>query len=141
MAVVHTPDSAYAKERVKWEAYPTECGPGKRTYERRDYPMMLHLAGPPASGLGAAEIVKTLTVGSEIEAESYRSQGFRPTPLEAIEYFAAQQLEFATLAAERNSEMRRMSERANAEVAAVEAAAGAQHLPTIPEQPVRKGAR
>jgi hypothetical protein len=141
MAVLHAPDSPYAKERAKWEAVHSEVGAPGRPYVKRDYPMLLHRAGPPASGLGVPEIVETQLVESAREMESHRSRGFRPTPLEALESYAKQQFEFAELAAERNAEMLRAGDKAKAEVAAVESAAGMNHLPTIPETPIRPKAR
>ena len=141
MSVLYAPDSPYAKERAKWEGTHTEVGPPGRLYVKRDYPMLLHRAGPPAGGLGAPEIVETQLVESAREMESYRSRGFRPTPLEALDGYEKQQFEFAELAAERNADMRRAGEKAKAEVAAAEAAAGMNHLPTIPETPIRPKAR
>lgn len=138
MGVLHSPDNAFSKESVKWEAQTSAMGPGLRPYVKRDYPMMLHLAGPPKGGLGAPEIIETIEVGSEREASAHESRGFKPTPLEALAHYDAQLTEFATLAAERNSEVRRASERAKAEVEQAEAAAGAQHLPTIQETPIRR---
>lgn len=137
MAVLQAPDSAFSKESIKWEAQASAMGPGLRPYVKRDYPMMLHLAGPPKGGLGAPEIIETIEVGSEREARSHESRGFRPTPLDALAHYDAQLTEFATLAAERNSEVRRAGEKAKGEVERAEAAAGAQHLPTIPETPIR----
>jgi hypothetical protein len=142
MAILIDPDSAEAKERVKWEAQYTQYGPGARPYIKRDYPMLLHKAGRPPGGLGAAEIVEMQEVGSEGEAAVYRSRGFRPTPLEAIEHWEAEQTEFATLAAERNWQVQhgRHSEKAQQEIARHEAAA-VDHLPSVPVTPIKPHSR
>lgn len=137
MGVLHSPESAFAQERVKWEAQHTEMGPGQRPYLKREYPMMLHLAGRPANGLGAAEIIETVEVGSEREADLYRSRGFRPTPLEALDVWNGQQFEIAELAAERNFDERRMSARARQEAETANAHA-VDHLASVPETPIRR---
>ena len=133
MSVLHSPDSNYAKEMIKWEAQGSLLGPGLRPYVKRDYPMMLHLAGQfPQGGVG---ILDTRVVESELQREQVESQGFRATPLEALEAFKTQQTLYATLSAEREWEKRhRMSPHAREEVEAIEDEAGAQHLPTIPER-------
>jgi hypothetical protein len=138
MSILIDPDSAEAKERVKWEAQYTQYGPGARPYVKRDYPMLLHKAGRPAGGLGAAEIVEMQEVGSEQEAEVYRQRGFRPTPLEAIEHWEAEQTLFAELAAERAWEVKhgRHGEKAQQEIVRAEAAA-VDHLPSVPVTPIK----
>lgn len=142
MAILRDPDSNESKERVKWEAQRSEFGPPDRPYVWRPYPMMLHKAGRPSGGLGAACIIETEEVGSEREADAYRSRGFRPTPLEALELWDAEQLEFAKLAAERNHEVahNHHSEKAQAEIARAEAIA-VDHLPSVPETPIKPRAR
>jgi hypothetical protein len=134
VGVVHAPDSAFAKAMVQWEARDGVLGPAGRPYVKREYPMMLHKAAPlPAGGL---DITETQIVYVERERTKYEAMGFRATPLEALAVLDQTQTEHATLAAERNFEVRRMSAKAQAEVAAAEEAAGAVHLPTIPETPI-----
>ena len=141
MPVLHSPDTAFSKESVKWEAQWTPMGPPLRPYQKRLYPMAMFLAGRPPGGLGPDTILETCEVGSEAEETFPRSRGFRPTPLEALAAFAAQQLEYATLAAERNYDVKKkLSRRAAAEVATAEARA-VDHLPSVPETPVRRRAR
>jgi hypothetical protein len=117
---------------VKWEAQQTQMGPGLRPYVYHDYPMMLHKAGRPDNGLGADLIVDTRVVDSESEEEQARHQGFRRTPLEALEGYKGEQLEFAKLAAEIEYEKKKkLSPAAIAEVeAAQEAHPG--HMPSVP---------
>lgn len=138
MAILIDPDCVESKERRKWEAQYTPWGPPARPHVHREYPMMLHLAGRPPSGMGAAIIVETQEVGSEVERELYRSRGFRATPLEALDVWEAQQREFAELAAERNYQVKhgKHSERAQAEIAQAEAVA-TDHLPSMPVTPIK----
>ncbi len=132
--IIHTPDSAWAREATKWESQISTMGPGLRPYVKRDYPMMLHRAAQLASG--GIEIVETLTVDDADHHRRMERNGFRATPLEAIEALTGQQLEYAKLAAEREWEKtHRLSPRAVAEVTAAEDEAGAVHLPTIDETP------
>lgn len=138
MAVLHSPENAESKERVKWEAQMSAFGPGLRPYEYRPYPMMMHLAGPPSGGMGAITIVDCVTVGSDMEAAVYHQRGFRPTPLEALDAYEAQQLEFAKLAAEQNHDVKhKLSAKAGAEVLAAQNAYPG-HLPSVPETPIKK---
>jgi len=141
MGVLVNPDSLEAKERVKWEAQHTPYGPPGRSYVHRDFPMMLHLAGPPFGGLGPITIIEQQEVGSEREAEFYRSRGFRPTPLEALEAYEAQQVEFAKLNANLEYQKKNtLSPRAAAEVEAAQNAV-AGHLPSVPVTPIKPRAK
>ena len=137
---MHAPDSAYAKEMTRWEAQGSLMGPGLRPYEKRDYPMMLHKAGQlPRGGL---DIVEWVIVDDADQRARKEREGFRATPLEALAALEAEQTEFATLAAAREYEKRhKLSPLARAEVERVEAAAGAQHLPTIAPTPIKKRGR
>ena len=134
MAIVHVPESAWAKEAIKWEAEGSIMGPGLRPYVKRDWPSWVYKAGQlPAGGL---DIVDTRQIDQH-EYDRLHANGYRLTPLEALEALNGQQLEFAKLSAEREWEKThgRLSPRAIEEVRAVEDDAGAQHLPTIPETP------
>ena len=140
MAVLHSPESPYAKEATKWEAQHTSMGPGLRPYVRREYPMMLHLAGRTGQGKsGAPVIIEQVVLEDDRQMDYYKSRGFRETPLEAIDALTAQEKEFAELAAERAYEVHhtKLSQKAIDEVAAAEAAVGG-HLPTVPETPIVK---
>lgn len=142
MAILRDPDAIESKMIAAFEAQMSVYGPGQRPYQHRPYPMMLHLAGRPSSGLGAATIVETQEVGSSNEAEFYRSRGFRETPLEAIEMWDKQQFEFAELAANRNWQTAhgRIGEKAQAEVRRAEAA-HTDHMPDMPVAPVKRKRR
>ena len=140
MPIYFPPETEYAKERVKWEAQGTTMGDAGRPYVKREYPMMLHLAGAyPAGGVG---ILDTVIVESEQQRTARERNGWRATPLEALDAFSAQQLEFAKLSAEREYDKRHgMSPKARAEAEQHEDDAGARHLPTIPETPIRRRGR
>lgn len=140
--ILRDPKSLEAKERAKWEAQHSEWGPGRRPYVKRDYPMMIHLAGRPETGLGKATIIDTVIITHDGEYEPYRSRGFRPTPLEALEAWQAQETEYAELAAGRNWDVAhgRHSERAQREIAAAEAVA-VDHLPSVPVTPIKPRAQ
>lgn len=150
-------DGEYASIRRRWEAQPSVLGDGERPYvPNRQFPMMLHLAGTMhGGGLG---IVQTQIVGNVVfdkltgvpleghnDVAAYEAavaRGFRETPLEAIDAYTAQQLEYAKLAAEREYEVRhKLTVKAITEVRAAEEDAGAVHLPTIPETPIRRRGR
>jgi hypothetical protein len=139
--LLHSPQSPESKERVKWEAQYSAFGPGLRPYVKREYPMMLHQAGRPESGMGPDTIIEQLIIDDEREYELYRSRGFRETPLEALEAFSAQQLEFAKLAANLEYQKKnQLSPRAAAEVEAAQDASP-HHLPMVPETPIRPRAK
>ncbi len=133
MSVRYPPESEYAKEVVKWEAQYTDCGPGKRPYVKRDFPMTLHKAG--RRDAVTPDILEILQVGDEAAMTRARAQGFYPTPLEALDAFEALDLEIAKLAAERHAIERRMSAQAQAEAAKADEADGS-HVPSVPETPV-----
>lgn len=108
-------------------------GPGLRPYVKRDWPSWVYKAGQlPQGGL---DIVDTRQI-EQHEYDRLHANGYRLTPLEALEALEAQQTEFAKLSAEREWEKKnRLSPRAITEVSQWEDEAGAQHLPTIPETP------
>lgn len=138
MAVVHGSDSAYAKERRKWEAHHTEFGPPGRPYTFTDYPTRMYRVTRKADGTRTHE---GQDARDENDRARWESRGFVHGGLQAA-YDAADraETELAKLAAERAYEVSsgKLSEKAAAEVQAHEAAAGARHLPTIPEAPKRR---
>jgi hypothetical protein len=116
-------------------------GPGLRPYVKYDWPSHVFLAGALEGG-GIGLIDQQETRDAEDFVIRFKPRGFRLTPLDAIEAYQAQQLEFAKLAAEREYEKRhKLSPKARAEVQQVEDAAGMQHLPTIPETPIKRRGR
>ncbi len=137
MGVVHTPDSEYAKEKVKWEAHHTAEGPPGRPYEFRRFPAMMYRADRIDHGpLG---IVDRVTVADEREERNLLSRGFFRSAKEAVEGKEAEQFDHATLAAERNYDVvKRLGEKAREEVARAEAAHGSEHLPAVPETPIAR---
>lgn len=142
MAVLIDPDTAEAKERVKWEAQYTPMGPGKRPYVFREYPKMLHKAGRPENGMGAHIIVEQRIAESQADEDAWRCEGFRGNPIEAIEALEAQRLEFAKLAAEINyDQKKKLSPAASAEVEAARAKHGSGHMPAVPETPIKPRGR
>jgi hypothetical protein len=84
------------------------------------------------------EILDQIVVDYEGQRTQREAAGYRTNAALAIEAYKAQQTEYAELAAEREYEKRHgMSERARGEVETHEDASG-EHLPTIPETPIRK---
>lgn len=140
MGVVHVPDSAYAKEMCKWNAHHSEFGPPGRPYTFQPYPARMYKAARLPDGTRA--IVEAQDAGNADEQRRLETRGFvaggQGAALEALD---AQEREYAQLAAERNFEVRRMSEGARSEVAQAEDEAGARHLPVIPERPKRRRGR
>ncbi len=137
--VVMGPNTPYAKEITKHEANYTQYGPPGRPYVFREYPSALYRAKrTPQGGDPAFEMVE---VGNEQERESAERRGFvhggKAAALSALE---TQEFEYAELAANRHFSDRKLSEPAQAEVAAVDAGT-IQHLPSIPEQPIKRRGR
>ena len=140
--LLHSPQSNESKERVKWEAQYSPFGPPGRPYVKRDYPMMLYLAGRPENGMGPDCILEqeTVDVHESGREEFLRSRGFRETPLDALAAFQGQQLEFAKLAANLEHQKQHMSPKAAAEIDAAQDAS-ATHLPMVPETPIKPRAK
>ena len=137
MSIPIAPESAYAKEATKWEAQHTPAGPPGRPYQYVPYPAMLYRAG--RINQGPIGIVETAVADTADAAKTMKTRGFCVGPHEAIAAFEDQQLEFAKLAAERNYDVKhRLSEKAAAEVAQAEDAQGSEHLPAIPETPIKR---
>lgn len=134
--VQHPPSSHYAKERIKWEANFTRFGAPQRPYVKRIFPMMIYLGGRPEGGFGADTVIAYETVESERQFDEWRGRGYRETPNEAIEAYAAQELEYAKLNANLEHQKRHgLSEGAAAEVTAAQDAVTG-HLPMVPETPI-----
>ena len=164
MGIQYGQQSAYVQERRKWETQPVmidaqwiapqvidgvqragfmdgtfiqplprEQG-GVYPFIPSEFPKMLYKA---ARADGGPRISEQLIVHSEQEESNALSRGWSIGQEAAIEAVTAQDREFAKLAAERSFEARRMSPKAQAEIAAHEEASST-HLPTIPETPIRK---
>lgn len=137
--MLHSPESPESQERVKFEAEYSPWGAPKRPYIHRDYPMMMHLAGPPQGGMGAITIIESETVdGPGLHQDHLHSRGFRPTPLEALAHYEATQTEYMKLSGNLEYQKKNtLSERAAAEVTAAQNAHNG-HLPMVPETPIRR---
>lgn len=141
MPVLYPPETEFAKERCRFEAFPTECGPGKRPFVQHDYPMMMHKAGRPDNGMGAHIITETRLVCSDAEENMARADGFYRKPLEAVEAFEASRLEIAKLAANLDYQKKnQLSPRAVEEVEAAQAKHPG-HMPMQPVTPIKPRAR
>lgn len=133
--IVHAPDSGYSKEMRSWEAHHSQYGPGGRPYVFQPLPARLYKAVRKADGSREFE---AQTAHTETEQRNLQSRGFVVGGQQAaLDALAADEQQHALLAAERNFEVRRMSDGAQREVSHVEAEAGARHLPMIPEKPRR----
>ena len=152
MGVVITPESELGKELAKWE---------KKNYNpdapENQYPRMLYMAqerpdgivsvgevsdrlcSEPGAGIqdgAAANFTKRCQriVKNENEERVALEQGWRRTQQEARDRIEDKKRIIADAAAHRAYEDRNMSDKAKAEVAAVEAATE-QHVAEVPEAP------
>jgi hypothetical protein len=167
MGIRRGAESAYIQERRKWEQRPVmvdanwvppqvvdgkpragfmdgtwveplsrdEGGVGP--YEFHEFPKMLYRA---TRQTGGPQIDQQIIVKDEADERMQRGQGYHARQEDALAAVAAQDLEFAKLAAERNYELLRMSDKARTEVQAFEEQ-HATHQPTIPETPKRRYVR
>lgn len=135
MAQVIIPDSNYAKEMVKWEANYTPYGAPQRPYNPNiKWPAMFYLVGHKN---GQLEIIERREAADENEGNNLYSRGFGNGAAEAVDLFHKRNRDAAELAANRAFSDQRMSEKAQAEAAAKDAET-IDHLPVIPETPVRR---
>lgn len=171
MGIRHDQTSAYIQERRKWEIRPTvvdaqwissqiidgvkragfmdgtyiepipiEQG-GHANWPYQEYPRWVFKAkradgGPVVDVLNGGGMI----VHTEQEHHREKNRGWCDTQEEAIAAIRQEDREWAKLAAERNHEVRRMSPKAQAEVAAVDEA-NSNHVPVIPETPIKKRGR
>lgn len=140
MPVVYTPESGYAKETRKWEAHHTQFGPPGRPYVFSEYPSRMYRAMRQKSG---DRTLEAETAGNDTERSSLESRGFVVGGQQAaLDALTAQEKSYAELAAEINYDARHgMGEKARVEVDMAQDAAGARHLPMIPETPVKRRGR
>jgi hypothetical protein len=126
MGLVINPESEYAKELARWNTPKRDGGFGPDGYE--PYPRMVYQAiarngkaevGDPADEQFSARC--QLIVRSEAEYDRARAQGWRATPTEALAHAEALQIAIATAAAEASFAAQRMTPKAQAERAALEA--------------------
>ena len=139
MAVLHSPDSEYAKERRKYEALHSEFGAPGRPYQFFEYPTMMYKAGLDEKGQIA--ILERLEAETETQRGELERLGFvYGGQGAAVAAFERQRQEMAVLAATRNYEDRNMSEKAKAEAEAFKAHS-TEHQPTIPTSHPKTGRR
>ncbi len=128
-----TPNSPEGIERAKWDRPRSQGGMRPDSFEA--YPKAMYRAGRPDQA--NVKIVASQTVRSEGEEDVAYGQGWRPTQEAAIALVHQTHTEHGKLAAERAFHEFRMSEQAQREAAAFEGET-VQHVPVIPETPIRK---
>lgn len=140
MPVEHGTASRYAQEMRRWNAHHSEFGPPGKPYVFQEWPKMVYRAERVN---GVIKIVETKQVHDEDGELKERGKGFRFSQEDALDLVRNEQLVHGTLAAEREWEIQhgRLSANAVEEVRAVEEAAGAVHVPVIPEGPKKKRGR
>lgn len=137
--VVIGPQTAYAKELVKWEANHTQYGAPGRPYVYRDYPHMMYK--PTRSLRDGSVRMDGQIADDESQRERLERQGFVfGGQGEAMQALERQEFEYAELAANRVIPEQRMSDKARAEAAAVDDAT-IRHLPSINEANKKSGRR
>lgn len=135
----YAPDSPMGRELLKWEQFPGPYGqvPGN-PYVYREFPKMVYKAERGSDGRVTTHRPGNYRLAQDANDEAkLLAEGFVATQEEAMDRYNRDQREKAKLEAEIHYETRRMSEPAQREVrAAIEA--DAEHVPMIPETPVRK---
>jgi len=157
------PGGSYAEELAKFEQWPTAWAPRPgNPYQYRPFPKMVYKAGDWMGRLAAhavpgpswefrdmeeyrrAEESATLftrscerIVKNEQELQKAHEEGYRGDPVEAVKYLEDKKKAVSTAAAERHTTDKLMSEPAQREAAAADAAT-AEHLGAIPEKPVTR---
>ena len=140
--IVHNPASPYAREMAKWEMGYSPYGPPGRPREvigYQEYPAMFYKMA--RSKTNGDFIVEHYTeAADENEARNLMSRGYRQGQEAAIKFVEEREQEVAVATAERHFHDRRMSEKAQAEARRADDAS-AQHVPEVPETPIRKRGR
>ncbi len=134
-SIVIAENSAYAEEMVKHEAHFTRFGRPQRPYVFQEFPKRIYKA---VKGERGGIEYEGFTVHDETEQANMQSRGYALSQTLALEALEREHTEHGKLAAERNYEAGRMSEKAVAEMRAAEAAYGARHLPMVPETPIKR---
>lgn len=148
MGIQRSQEDAWTKEQAKWEHRPvlvngTYVEPipfsagGKGNAPFREYPKAMYRA---ESADGGPRINGMITVDDEQQERMQVSNGWSASQTDALDRVAAQNLEFARLAANRAYNDKWMSEAARAEAQAVDERT-MQHLPSIPTTPIKKRGR
>lgn len=145
MGIQHSQQSAFVKEMQKWESRPVMIGDtmimpipiehgGRLNAPFAEYPKMLVKMIAEAGGYRVNE---TTIVNDESAERMKLADGWSLTQQDGIARAKAWHTEIATLAANRAFHDARMSPRAQAEAAALDEQ-HAEHLPAIPETPIRR---
>ena len=137
--ILWSPDSDYAKERRKWEAQHTQFGAPGRPFVYAEYPLMLYRAKRRPEG-GKDPILEHVTVEDDQQERNMQSRGWVRGPDNAIKALEETERGLAQAAAERAYQDKRLSERAQAEAAAVDEAT-ISHLGEIPHVPIKRRGR
>ncbi len=140
MAVVFPPETEYAKEMRRHNAYPSEFGPAGRPFVYHEFPKMLYKAARNAAG--KIELAEHFKVNSELEERNMLSRGFHVGPDNAVAAIEREQQVHGELAAEREYAIRhgRHSEAAVREIRTAEAEHKG-HMPVMPETPIKRRGR
>lgn len=149
MPIQYTPESAFAQEMVKWEAQYSPWGAPKKPFVYQEYPMMMYKAGlvrpsgivdlhnlPDPVGIAEREVADDETMRRNLESRGFVAGG----PKAAVDAWKKDQAELAAIAAARNYEDRNRGEKAQAEIAAAEAASFG-HIGEVPRTPVKRRGR
>lgn len=142
MGLIWSPESKYAQELAKWEQRPTAIVPAEMltalgkplSPSFQEYPKAMYRAkradgGPRINGFIVAD--------TEHDETRLKALGWSVSQEAAIAVIHAEDQTFAQLAAERALTERRMSAPAQAEAARVDDRTP-QHVPVIPETPIKK---
>jgi len=137
--IVYNPASPFAREMAKWEmGYSLFGQPGRPREQQTPQPFPAMFYKMKRSDTNGDFIVEHYQeAADEADARNLLSRGYhqgRPAAIAAIE---EQEQRIAVAAAERVYHEQRMSEKARDEAAQADAATG-QHVPEIPETPIRR---
>ena len=165
--IVKVPGSKLALEMQKFEQFPSAWGPNPgNPYKYREFPKMMFKAqkinGKPfvmmpdpqrfdyrsRDEFKAAHEQKARfdadcqrIVQDDAERSRAIEDGWRDTPDEAIAFVNARDDQVSQATAEREYADRNVSDAAKKEIRAAKDAVGNEHLPEIPEKPVRRRGR
>jgi len=150
MAIVHNPDSDYAREVEKWNQPTTNGGFGAARFE--EYPLMVFKAfkrengrvmcGDPLATVGDAEGEAfsrscQLIVRSNDERDRAMADGWSVAPDEAVKKFEHDMQSIAEVTAQRHFADQGLSDLAKAEATQADAATHEQ-VPAVPITPVKR---
>jgi hypothetical protein len=150
MAIVHNPDSDYAREMEKWDQTTSNGGFGAARFE--EYPLMVFKAfqrdngrvmcGDPLATVGDAEGEAfsrscQLIVRNDDEHDRALGDGWSKGPDTAIEKFERDMQSIAEVTAQRHFADQGLSDLAKAEATQADAATHEQ-VPAVPITPIKR---